>query len=310
MSVPEIIFDNVSKFYGDVLGVNRVDLRVPPGITSLVGPNGSGKTTLMNLMTGLVHPNAGVIQVRGISPYEPERLMKILGYATQYDAGPRGATGFDFVHTGLLLHGFSPEEAQRRAWAAIERVGLTGASKRKVAGYSKGMRQRIRLAQSIAHDPLVLVLDEPLNGLDPLVRAETIALFREYAAGGRHVILSSHVLQEVDVFSDQVILIANGMIVAEGQIKSVREEIHEHPSQYLLHCREASRVASLLFAESHITEIKLAPEGQGLLVQTRNREAFAAALERIALSGIDIDGVLPTDENVDALYEYLIGGGR
>jgi ABC-2 type transport system ATP-binding protein len=310
VSVPEIIFDNVSKFYGDVLGVNRVDLRVPPGITSLVGPNGSGKTTLMNLMTGLVHPNAGVIQVRGISPYEPERLMKILGYATQYDAGPRGATGFDFVHTGLLLHGFSPEEAQRRAWAAIERVGLTGAAKRKVAGYSKGMRQRIRLAQSIAHDPLVLVLDEPLNGLDPLVRAETIALFREYAAGGRHVILSSHVLQEVDVFSDQVILIANGMIVAEGQIKSVREEIHEHPSQYLLHCREASRVASLLFVEAHITEIKLAPEGQGLLVQTRNREAFAAALERIALSGIDIDGVLPTDENVDALYEYLIGGGR
>jgi ABC-2 type transport system ATP-binding protein len=115
VSVPEIIFDNVSKFYGDVLGVNRVDLRVPPGITSLVGPNGSGKTTLMNLMTGLVHPNAGVIQVRGISPYAPERLMKILGYATQYDAGPRGATGFDFVHTGLLLHGYTADEAQRRA---------------------------------------------------------------------------------------------------------------------------------------------------------------------------------------------------
>jgi ABC-type uncharacterized transport system ATPase subunit len=124
------------------------------------------------------------------------------------------------------------------------------------------------------------------------------------------VILSSHVLQEVDVFSDQVILIANGMIVAEGQIKSVRDEIHEHPSQYLLTCREASRVASLLFAEPHISEIKLAPEGQGLLVLTRNREAFSAALERIALSGIDIDGVIPTDENVDALYEYLIGGGR
>jgi ABC-2 type transport system ATP-binding protein len=156
----------------------------------------------------------------------------------------------------------------------------------------------------------VLVLDEPLNGLDPLVRAETIALFRHYAAQGRHVILSSHVLQEVDVFSDQVILIANGMIVAEGQIRSVREEIHEHPSQFLLHCRDASRVASMLFAEDHISEVKLTPDGEGLLVLTRNRDAFAEALEKIALGGVDIDGVLPTDENVDALYEYLIGGGK
>jgi ABC-2 type transport system ATP-binding protein len=310
VSTPEIVFDNVSKFYGDVLGVNRVDLHIPPGITSLVGPNGSGKTTLMNLMTGLIHPNSGAIQVRGLSPYAPDKLMRILGYATQYDAGPRGATGFDFIYTGLLLFGFSKADAQRRTWQSIERVGLTAAAKRKVAGYSKGMRQRIRLAQAIAHDPEVLILDEPLNGLDPLVRAETIALFRDFAAGGRHVILSSHVLQEVDVFSDQVILIANGMIVAEGQIRSVRDEIHEHPSQFLLHCRNASRVASLLFAEEHISEIKLAPEGLGLLVMTRNREAFSQSLERIALAGNDIDGVIPTDENVDALYEYLIGGGR
>ncbi len=310
MSGTDIVFDNVSKFYGDVLGVNRVDLRIPAGITSLVGPNGSGKTTLMNLMTGLVHPNGGAITVRGISPCAPERLMRIVGYATQYDAGPRGATGFDFVHTGLRLQGFGAEEAQRRAWQAIERVGLREAAKRRMAGYSKGMRQRIRLAQAIAHEPAVLVLDEPLNGLDPLVRAETIALFREYAAGGKHVILSSHVLQEVDVFSDQVILIANGMIVAEGQIRSVREEIHEHPSQYLLHCRHASRVASLLFEEAHISEVKLTPEGDGLLVLTRNRDAFSRALERIALAGHEIDGVIPTDENVDALYEYLIGGGR
>lgn len=305
-----ILFENVSKFYGEVLGVNRVDLRIPPGITSLVGPNGSGKTTLMNLMSGLVHPGSGTITVRGLSPFQPEQLMRILGYATQYDAAPRGVTGYDFVLAGLLLYGYGPGEAEQRARQAIETVSMTHAAGRKVAAYSKGMRQRIRLAQAIAHEPSVLVLDEPLNGLDPLVRAETIALFRNYAAEGRHVILSSHVLQEVDVFSDQVILIANGMIVAEGEIKNVREEIHEHPSQYLLHCQNPSRVASLLFEEEHITEVKLDPEGRGVLVLTRHRDAFSEAVQRIALSGVVIDGVVPTDENVDALYEYLIGGGR
>ena len=310
MSDELILFHNVSKFYGDVLGVNKVDLKIPSGITSLVGPNGSGKTTLMNLMSGLVHPGSGSISVRGISPFAPEKLMRILGYATQYDAAPRGVTGFGFVVAGLLLYGYPRPEAERRAALAIETVSLTHAAQRKIAAYSKGMRQRIRLAQAIAHEPAVLVLDEPLNGLDPLVRAETIALFRTYAAQGRHVILSSHVLQEVDVFSDQVILIANGMIVAEGEIRNVRDEIHEHPSQFLLHCQNPARVASLLFEQADVTEVKIAPEGRGVLVMTRHREAFAAAVQRIALSGQEIDGVMPMDENVDALYEYLIGGGK
>jgi len=303
-----ITFNEVSKFYGEVLGVNHVTLNVPPGITSLVGPNGSGKTTLMNLMCGLIHPDRGSIEVRGISPRRPELLMKQLGYATQYDAAPRGVTGFDFILAGLLIHGFPQKEAERRAWTAIERVSLTDAARRKVGAYSKGMRQRIRLASALAHEPRILILDEPLNGLDPLVRAETIALFRQYAAEGRHVILSSHVLQEVDVFSDQVILIANGMIVAEGHIRGVRDEITEHPSQYLLKCSNPSRVASLLFQEDHIAEVKVSDDGAGLLVMTRNREGLAHALSRIALLGNDIDGVIPFDENVDALYEYLIGG--
>lgn len=310
MSVPEIIFDDVSKFYGEVLGVNRVTLHIPPGITSLVGPNGSGKTTLMNLMAGLIRPDRGTLTIRGITPGHPELSMRMLGYATQYDAAPRGMTGLEFVSMALMLHGHSEAESNRRAWKALERVSLTDAAKRKVGAYSKGMRQRVRLAQALAHDPEVLVLDEPLNGLDPLVRAETIAAFREYGEHGRHVILSSHVLQEVDVFSDQVILIANGAIMAEGEIRSVREEIHEHPSQYLLRCRDASRVASLLFDEVHVNEVKILDDGSGLLVMTRNRDGFSSALERIALSGIEIDGVIPADENVDALYEYLIGGGR
>jgi ABC-2 type transport system ATP-binding protein len=308
VTAPTVMFDEVSKFYGDVLGVNRVTLSIPPGITSLVGPNGSGKTTLMNLMTGLIHPDHGRIEMRGISPRDPETLMRITGYATQYDTAPRWATGFTFITTGLLLFGYARADAEERAWKALERVSLTDAANRKVAAYSKGMRQRVRLAQAMAHDPEVLVLDEPLNGLDPLVRAETIALFRTWASEGKHVILSSHVLQEVDLISDQVVLIANGMIVAEGTIRTVRDEIQEHPSQFLVRCRAASDVASRLFSEDHITQIRLSDDHLGLLVMTRDREQFAQALGRIARDGYRIDGVVPADENVDALYEYLIGG--
>jgi ABC-2 type transport system ATP-binding protein len=305
---PSVVFQNVSKFYGEVLGVNRVTLNIPPGITSLVGPNGSGKTTLMNLMTGLIHPDTGRILMRGISPRDPEALMRITGYATQYDTAPRWATGFTFITTGLLLFGYSRAEAEQKAWKALERVRLTEAATRKVGAYSKGMRQRVRLAQAIAHDPELLVLDEPLNGLDPLVRAETIDLFRSLAAEGKHVILSSHVLQEVDVISDQVVLIANGMIVAEGQIRGVRDEIDEHPSQFIVRCSGASEVAARLFNEDHVIEIRLLEDRMGMLVMTRDREQFARALGRIAVNGHRIDAVMPADENVDALYEYLIGG--
>jgi ABC-2 type transport system ATP-binding protein len=305
---PAVVFEEVSKFYGEVLGVNRVTLNIPPGITSLVGPNGSGKTTLMNLMTGLIHPDHGRILMRGISPRDPEALMRITGYATQYDTAPRWVTGFTFITTGLLLFGYGRSEAEAKAWKALERLGLTDAADRKVGAYSKGMRQRVRLAQAIAHDPDLLVLDEPLNGLDPLVRAETIDLFRSWAAEGRHVIISSHVLQEVDVISDQVVLIANGMIVAEGRIRTVRDEIEERPSQYIIRCRSASEVAALLFGEDHITEIKLNDDRLGMLVKTRDREQFSRALGRIALDGHKVESVVPADENVDALYEYLIGG--
>lgn len=306
----EIVFEDVSKFYGEVLGVSRVSLSIPPGLTSLVGPNGSGKTTLMNLMTGLLHADRGTVRVRGIPTSQPDELLRMTGYATQYDAAPRWATGFEFVKMGLTLYGYSKTEAEQRAWRALEQVNLTEAAQRKVAGYSKGMRQRVRLAQAIAHEPQVLVLDEPLNGLDPLVRAETISLFRNYAAQGRHVVISSHVLQEVDVISDQVILIANGMILAEGEIRGVRDEISEHPSQFILRTPQAARIASRLFEEDHITEIRIIDEPKGLLVLTRNREAFSDALNRLVLGGMSITGVIPADENVDALYEYLIGGAR
>jgi len=303
-----VILDNVSRFYGDVLGVNRVTLTIPPGVTSLVGPNGSGKTTLMNLMTGLVRPTRGQIRVLGATPDDPERLFKLVGYSTQFDSFPKGLTGFEFVYSFLRLFGDAHADCEARAWKAIERVSMVEAAKRKVAGYSKGMRQRIKLAQAIAHDPRVLVLDEPLNGLDPLVRAETIALFREFAAQGKHVVVSTHILHEVDMISDQVILLANGYVVAEGEISGVRSEISEQPIQVQVRCDRPSAMASRVFETDHVVEVRLHADGGGLLIKTRDADKFYRLLNHIALEGITIESVTPADDNVNSVYEYLIGG--
>jgi ABC-2 type transport system ATP-binding protein len=303
-----IVFDNVSKFYGEVLGVNRVSLKIPPGITGLVGPNGSGKTTLMNLMTGLLRPTQGTVRVLGWSPYQPESLFSHLGYCTQYDSFPRGMTGFQFLSSFLRVHGFSAREAHDRAWQALERVKLMEVARRRVASYSKGMRQRIKLAQALCHEPEVLVLDEPLNGLDPMARAEVIALFREFASEHRFVIVSSHILHEVDMISDQVILLSGGYVVAEGDISEVRSELPEHPIQVLIRCDRPSVLASRLFEMDHVVEVKLQDDHQGLLIRTRDAERFYSRLNQAVLETESrIEMVTPADEDVLSVYQYLIG---
>lgn len=302
-----IIFQDVSKFYGEILGVNRVNLTIPQGVTSLVGPNGSGKTTLMNLMTGLVRPTRGKIQVLGFAPDQPEELFQILGYSTQFDSFPKGLTGFQFVDSYLRLAGVDAKSAEQLAWRAIERVNLSDAARRNVAGYSKGMRQRIRLAQALCRNPKVLVLDEPLNGLDPLARAEMIALFRTVAAEGCYVIISSHILHEVDAISDQVILLSNGYVVAEGQIHNVRNEIQEHPAQILIRCNRPRDLAATMMESASTMEIRIHSDEGGLLIKTKDADRFYLMLNHIASNGIEIESVAPADDDVNSVYEYLIG---
>src|SRR5258705_8860440 len=263
-----IVFDNVSKFYGEILGVNRVSLQIAPGITSLVGPNGAGKSTLMNLMTGLLRPTRGQISLLGIPTDHPEQLFRKVGYCTQFDSFPRGVTGREFINSFLLVHGLEKKKANELTEVALERVNLVEAGDRKVAAYSKGMRQRIRLAQSIAHQPDVLILDEPLNGLDPMVRAETIALFRKLASAGLHLIISSHILHEVDMMSDRVVLLNNGYIVAEGNIHGVRDEMDvEHPMQVLIRCNHPSMLAAQMFGKTDVVEARVHDDRQGLFVK-------------------------------------------
>ncbi|HEX6622378.1 MAG TPA: ABC transporter ATP-binding protein [Pyrinomonadaceae bacterium] len=308
-----IVFEGVSKFYGEILGVNRVNLSIAPGITSLVGPNGSGKTTLMNLMTGLLRPTRGTISVLGTSPDDPEKLFRKVGYCSQFDSFPRGMTGREFIEFYLSVHGYARGEVRDLTQAALERVSMLDAAERKVAGYSKGMRQRIRLAQSIAHNPSVLILDEPLNGLDPMARAEIIRLFQSLAAEGLYLVISSHILHEVDMMSDSVVLMHNGYVVAEGDVRGVRDEIDEHPMQILVRCDRPQVLAVRLFEHEHTIEARIHDDRRGLFVKTRRPDDFYLLLNRLVTeNNLQVESVAPADDDLNAVYQYLISsdGGR
>ncbi|MFN0109276.1 MAG: ABC transporter ATP-binding protein [Blastocatellia bacterium] len=304
-----IVFENISKFYGEILGVNRVNLTIAPGITSLVGPNGSGKTTLMNLMTGLIQPTRGRMRVLGVAPENPQSMFRLVGYCGQFDSFPRGMTGYDFIYSFLLVHGFPKKEAEAMTWRAIERVDLVEAAHRKVAAYSKGMRQRIRLAQSIAHEPAVMILDEPLNGLDPMARDETKRLFNKLAADGLHLIISSHILHELEEMSDTIVLINNGYILAEGAVSEVREDkMEEHPMQIMIRCERPAEFAARAFASDFVVEAQLHDDRHGLFIKTRNADAFYLMLNRmVAEGGVNLESVAPADDNLNAIYHYAIG---
>src|ERR1700752_5084971 len=304
-----IIFDNVSKFYGEILGVNRVNLEIPAGITSLVGPNGAGKTTLMNLMCGLLRPTRGTLTVLGIPTDQPDKLFRKVGYCSQFDSFPKGLTGREFISSFLMVSGFQRKQADELTERALHRVDLLPAADRKVGAYSKGMRQRVRLAQSIAHQPSVLILDEPLNGLDPMVRAETIALFKQLAADGLHLIISSHILHEVDMMSDRVVLPNNGYVVAEGGITGVRDEMDvEHPMQVLIRCNHPSLLAAHMFDRTDVVEARIHDDKQGLFVKTRNPDQFYLSLNDVVAKGqVSVESITPVDDDLSAVYEYLIG---
>jgi ABC-2 type transport system ATP-binding protein len=304
-----ITFENVSKFYGEILGVNRVNLAIPPGITSLVGPNGAGKTTLMNLMTGLLRPTRGSVSMLGIPTDQPDKLFRKVGYCSQFDSFPRGLTGREFISAFLMVSGFSQSESSDLTNKALERVDLVAAGDRKIGAYSKGMRQRVRLAQSIAHQPSVLILDEPLNGLDPMVRSETIALFKQFASEGLHLIISSHILHEVDMMSDRVILLNNGYVVAEGGIHGVRDEMDvEHPMQILIRCDKPSVLAARMFRSDSLVEARVHDDRHGLFIKTRDPDQFYLLLNEVVAQGeIEIESIAPVDDDLSAVYEYLIG---
>jgi ABC-2 type transport system ATP-binding protein len=261
----------------------------------------------MNLMTGLLRPTNGRVSVLGFSPSDPEPMFERVGYCSQFDSFPRGSTAREFIGFYLRVHGYSRQKSDDLTDAALERVSLLDAADRKVSGFSKGMRQRVRLAQSIAHDPSVLVLDEPLNGLDPMARAEIIRLFRELADAGMYLIISSHILHEVDMMSDNVVLIHNGYIVAEGDVHGVRDEIDEHPLQILIRCDRPQVLAANLFEHEHTVEARIHRDRGGLFIKTTRPDDLYLVLNKVITEQkLQVESVAPVDDDLNAVYQYLI----
>jgi ABC-2 type transport system ATP-binding protein len=302
--------DGVTKRYGEVLGLNGFTASFSQGITGLVGPNGAGKSTLFRLLAGQLRPDAGVLTLLGYPAWGQGEFRRRVGYCPEHSALFDWMTGEDFVTTLLRVDGFPRAEAAERAARAIATVGLTEFCGRRLRVYSKGMRQRIKLAQCIAHDPELILLDEPLNGVDPVGRATFSTLMRQLSATGHHLIVSSHILYEVERLTDQIVMISNGRAIAQGDLHRIRDLIDSRPHVIDLETTDPRGLARFLGAWDHVVSIEF-PQEEKLRVLTRSPDAFYAALpELVTTERFNVRAVRSVDDNLDAVFRYLSEGGR
>jgi len=305
-----IEFHGVTKLYGDVIGVNDVDLSLSAGAYGLLGPNGSGKSTLLNLITGQLRPSLGRVEVFGRCPFGSMAARRELGYCPESDVLASGMSGLEFVGTLLELHGYRRPEARELAAKTLSELGLGEAMTRSMSTYSRGMRQRAKLAQALAHTPRLLILDEPLNGLDPVGRHEVSELLRRYCEGGGTMILASHVLHEVQAVTDRFVLIAGGRVLASGQVAEIRELLAEVPHTIELECSDPRALIQALLAAELLDGVELLAERSGARLTTRRpAELYRRLPGLIVDSGVVVNALSSPDDDLDTLFEYLIARG-
>ncbi|MBX3118397.1 MAG: ABC transporter ATP-binding protein [Fimbriimonadaceae bacterium] len=302
-----IEFTGASRWYGQVIGINDVNCQIMPGITALLGQNGAGKTTMMRLITGQLKTTTGSVSVKGLDPYANPDVFKHLGYCPDIDNFYEHMTGYQFVFFLARMAGFDNSAAKSRTLEMLQRVGMLEASDRKIAGYSKGMRQRIKLAQAMLHDPEIILLDEPLNGLDPMGRRQLMDLLGELANEGKTIIVSSHILFEVEQMTRNVLLLHRGRLLATGNIRVIRELIDKYPQRIRVDTSEPRAVASKLVELPYVLNVRFEPNGRSLELQTREPAQFYDFLPTLALEhGLPIEGFSSPDNNLEAVFRYLV----
>ena len=302
-----IEFQSVSKFYKTVVGLNDVNLKLEPGAYGLLGPNGSGKTTLINLIMGQLVPSIGEILIFGRSPTKDDSILRRIGLCPAVEPFYFNLSGLRWVTYLTQLHGFSRREAQQKAEGALDRVGMTEAMHRPMSGYSLGMRQRCKLAQAIAHEPELLILDEPFNGLDPVGRIQMTDYLRQWVRQGRSVILASHVLHEVEAIQPSFLLISGGRLLASGSPAEVRQLMSDCPNTVEIHCNDAARLGSELLHRTEVERLELTDSRDQLVVHTRRFADLSQTLSEIsAEDGIQIYQLSSSDESLQDLFTNLL----
>jgi ABC-2 type transport system ATP-binding protein len=305
-AAPLVQTEHVSKWYGQVSGLNDVTVSIPPGITGLLGPNGAGKSTFMKLMTGQLKPSQGTIRVLGEPIWGNPPVFARIGFCPEQDAFYDRMTGLEWVTALVRLNGLDGAEADAAAKRALDQVDLMDAAGKKIGAYSKGMRQRVKLAQALVHDPELLILDEPLTGMDPIMRRRTIRFIKDWARAGKHIIVSSHILHEIEAMTSNILLINNGRILAEGNVHQIRDLIDTHPHTVFVRGADPRALARKFMAEDDVLSLKFEPGA--VIVETSRPDNFYARLTDLAASGEAgrIDEVQSPDDNLQAVFKYLV----
>jgi ABC-2 type transport system ATP-binding protein len=296
---------HASKWYGNVVAVNDVSFTLTPGVTGLLGPNGAGKSTILHMIVGLLRPSGGAVQINGTPVWQHPDVYRSIGFVPESDSVYAFLTGYEFALLNARLHGL--DDAAGAATRAIALVELEGAKDRPIATYSKGMRQRAKIAATLVHDPAILLLDEPFNGMDPKQRLQMMAVLRRLGDEGRTILVSSHILEEVDRLADAVLVILGGRLAASGPSREIRQLMTDRPHTFTLRTSNDRTLAAALVRQSATTSVEFA--GGGMTVRTSDLGAFTRALPVIAREvRVSLHEVVPADESLESVFSYLVQG--
>ena len=307
-TTPAVVIDKCSKWYGQVIGINEVSLAIDGGVTGILGPNGAGKSTLFKLLMGRLKPSSGNVRLFGVDPWESTSPYRRVGYVAETEKLYDWMTGHDFVSTLARLHGMTREEASDRASHVLDFVGLADVQNKEIGKYSKGMRQRVKIAHALVHDPDLIILDEPLHGCDPIARTSIMSVIRDLGTQGKTVLVSSHILDEIERITEQIVILHNGRLLALGNLHAIRDLLDKHPHRILIRTENPRKLAEYFVPEDPVYGVRFAEEG-ALEVLTNDLSAAHSVLPRVIVeSGLKITSIENPDDNLEALLGYLVGG--